>query len=145
MAPDRQTVIAFWIVSQYSAMLINPIVQMKLHWNTWDFLLLVPWQKSQGKILYYCVVEKRSRTEKLPREQTSAVIISSAKYNSVLSNSLQLQLIHCLIHCNSIELAQFYCKACHIHVQKPEQIKRWQWKSRLCSKPLLGNVKKLCF
>ncbi|XP_065515372.1 potassium channel subfamily U member 1 isoform X2 [Lathamus discolor] len=36
--------------------------------------------------------------------------------------------------------AQFYCKACHIHVQKPEQIKRWQWKSRLCSKPFLVTL-----
>ncbi|KAM8990253.1 LOW QUALITY PROTEIN: potassium channel subfamily U member 1 [Ara ararauna] len=66
-------------------------------------------------------------------------------------NTVGLLITHALAE---VTRAQFYCKACHIHVQNPEQIKRWQWKSRLCSKPFsdavfraraLGNQSQPCY
>lgn len=39
MSPDRQTVITLLTVSQYSAILINPSAQIKLHRNIVDFFI----------------------------------------------------------------------------------------------------------
>lgn len=61
----------WWLlfVLQHSAILVSPSARMKPHQNTAGFLLLGPWQKSKGKILYCCFVENRSRTQTFKSRQ----------------------------------------------------------------------------
>ncbi|XP_074708134.1 potassium channel subfamily U member 1 [Strix uralensis] len=68
----------------------------------------------------------------------SAILINPSAQIKLHRNTMGFFIARSLAE---VKRAQFYCKACHSDIQDPEQIKKCQCKSRLCSKPFSENWK----
>ncbi|XP_072702079.1 potassium channel subfamily U member 1 [Ciconia boyciana] len=68
----------------------------------------------------------------------SAILINPSAQIKIHRNTMGFFIAHSLAE---VKKAQFYCKACHSDIQDPEQIKKCQCKSRLCSKPFSEKLK----